>query len=64
MKIRSTNTNGEFKAPVDIKDGVLCSLYCKEPHLRCAMSFWLYNSYHLHLVTVQMYFPDDRKFLT
>ena len=24
MKLRSTNSNGEFKVPADIKDGVLC----------------------------------------
>ena len=24
MKIRSTNTSGEFRAPADFKDGVLC----------------------------------------
>ena len=24
MKIRSTNSNGEFRVPADIKDGVLC----------------------------------------
>ena len=24
MKLRSTNTNGEFRAPADIEDGVLC----------------------------------------
>ena len=36
----------------------------KESHLRCAGSFYLYNSYHPFLVTVQMYFPGDRKHLT
>ena len=25
IKIRSTNTNGEFRVPADIKDGVICS---------------------------------------
>ena len=24
MKIRSTNKNGEFRAPADIKDGIFC----------------------------------------
>ena len=66
-EIRSANTNGEFRVPADMKDGVLCPdsyQYWKEPHLRCARSFWLYNSLHLLLVTVQMEFPGDRKFLT
>ena len=67
MKIRSTYSSGEFRVPANIKDGVLChdrQQYCKEPHLRCARSFRLYNSYHLLLVTLQMYFPGDMKFLT
>ena len=61
-KSRSTNTNGEFRFPSDIKDGVLChnsQQYCKEPHLRCARSLWFFNSYHPTLVTVKMYFPGD-----
>ena len=64
MKIRSTNTKVEFRAPAGIKDRILChdSLqYCKKPHLRCARDFWLYNSYHPPLVTLQIYFPGDRK---
>ena len=63
IQIRGTNTNGEFIVPVDINDGVLCQ-YCEEPYLRCVRSFLLYNSYCPSFVTVQMYFPGDRKFLT
>ena len=33
-------------------------------YLRCARSSQLYNSYYPLLVTVQMYFPGDRKHLT
>ena len=61
--ISEFRVNGEFRVSVDIKDGVLCHDW-KEPHLRCARSFWLYNSDHLLLVTVLMDFPGDRKFLT
>ena len=60
MKIRSTNTNGESRVPADIKEGVLChdsQQYCKEHNLRCTRRFCLYNSCHLLLVTVQVYFP-------
>ena len=67
MEIRITNTNSEFSAPANIQDGVPCQdsqQYCKELHLRYARSFWLYNSYHPLLVTVQIYFPGNRKFLT
>ena len=66
MKLRSTNTNGKFRAPADVKDGVLChdsQQYRKEPHFRCARSFWLYNSYYPLFVTAQMNFPGNRKFL-
>ena len=57
MKISCTNTKGEFSFPADIKDGILChdSLqYCKEPHPRCDRNFWLHNSYHPPLVTLQI----------
>ena len=38
MKIRSTYSNGEFRVPVNIKNGVLChdrQQYCKELLMMC-----------------------------
>ena len=57
MKIRSTNSSGEFRVPTNIKDKTIChdsKQYCKD----------VPGVFDLFLVTVQMYFPDDMKFLT
>ena len=69
MEIRSTNSNGEFRVPANIKDGVLCHVVNRiakgnildvprdSSYIMVIICFWLH-------CRCTMYFPDDMKFLT